>query len=92
VKRTITADSDELVQALSTLTELLERLPELVDGLVGLGDLGPELACIVLSDDAATGTGNLRATLKPSDRLLGLVAALSACERELLTAKELAHV
>jgi hypothetical protein len=88
---TVTAESADLLRALSSLAELLERIPELLDGLVDIGKLRLELGSVVMSNDAALGTGNVRALLKPSDRLLALVTALSACERELLVAKELAH-
>jgi hypothetical protein len=94
VIQTIEADADELLTALSTLTELAKRLPQLFDGLVHVSELGSELACIESADLTALGTsvGKLRVRLKPTDRLLKLVAALQACERELLIAKELAHV
>ena len=84
VIQTIEADADELLTALSTLTELAKHLPQLFDGLVHVSELGSELACI-------ESVGELRVRLKPTDRLLKLVAALQACERELLIAKELAH-
>src|SRR5688572_29408005 len=91
---TVTVDSDEFVAAVSSLAELLERLPELVNGLVGILELGSEIGHIKDVEFPAGGAGVpiLRVGLKPSDRLLKLVAALQACERELLVAKELAHV
>jgi hypothetical protein len=89
----IDVDSDEFLRSISLLAELLERLPELVNGLVSLGQLGPEFACLEDADLSTlrTDMSVLRIGLKPTDRLLKLVAALQACERELLIAKELAH-
>jgi hypothetical protein len=88
---TVDADASEFLEAVSSLTELLERLRQLVHGFVDVSELSFELASIDLRDDAALGAVNLRAVFKPSDRLLRLVAALRACERELLVAKELTH-
>jgi hypothetical protein len=84
------ADASELLTVLSELDRLIQALPELFDGLVNISELSPELARI---DDASTfRAGRIRFSIKPSDRLLKLVAALRTCERELLIAKDLTHV
>ena len=88
---TVSVDNSELIRTLSRLTELTQRLHQVVNGLVRFSQPGSKLARFVMSHDGAGGTGNVRARLKPSDRLLKLVAALNACEREVLVAEELTH-
>lgn len=87
----IELDVADFMAAVSTLTDLAERLPELLQRLVHLAELGAELATLHQSDESAGRTGEIRARLEPSDRLVKLVAALTACERELLVAERLAH-
>lgn len=90
-KVTITSDNKELMQALSNLNDLADGLPELIEGLSRISELGPQLIRVELSDDATLGAGELRVLLKPTELLLGLVAALSAGNHQFRIANELAH-
>jgi hypothetical protein len=90
-KVTITSDNKELMQELSKLNDLAERLPSLFESLARIGELGPELVRVELSDDATLGAGELRVLLKPTELLLRLVAALSAGDHQFRIANELAH-
>jgi hypothetical protein len=89
--KVITCDASAFLAAVESLTELTERIPKLVDGLLGVRELGFELASVVVRDDSALRTSDVRTCLQPSDRLLRLVAALTAWERECLVIKELIH-
>ena len=74
----LTLDASEFLAALADLSAEPAQLPaEIVQGAIGLCDFPAELARIDI--DALTATaGELTVRLKPSDGLIGLVAALRA--------------
>lgn len=84
-------DSREFVANVSRLAELLERVFQAVNRSVDVPHAIPQALGVIVRNDSALGTGDVRVTLKPSDGLLELVAALETLERDLSGAEMLSH-
>ena len=82
----ITADDSALEPVLGELLALIERLPkplaEITDGPFDLLECPSELVRVDI-DRGSAPAGEFRVLLQPTDRLLGLVAALRARDRDL---------
>lgn len=79
---TIHADTSEIDATLNELSELAEFFPEAVKGLVDTPAGISKAICIDLDTGPAPAAGDLRILFKPSDFLLGRVAALRALQRQ----------
>jgi hypothetical protein len=83
-KVTISADASQLAPVLAELRELVERSTargELAPAELDLLDEPSQLVCFDV-DGSASPAGELRVLLQPTDRLLELVAALRAWDRD----------
>jgi hypothetical protein len=93
---TIALESGSVEHALDALSAALPKLaqlgPEVVDRLIGLINSGAKL--VVFEDDlGSAGARELIMRAKPSDGLLGLVAAVSARDVDLAVIEQaLSHV
>lgn len=76
----IDCDNSELTPLLA---ELSESPKEVVDGLPGLQNALSDLVRVESEDFIASGATHLVIHLKPSERLIGLVAALRARNTDL---------
>lgn len=66
-------DAAPLLAALSGLSEIAVRSPELRDGLLGLLDFPGEAADLCRVERTAGAPGQLRLGLRPSDRLCRVI-------------------
>jgi len=78
----LSLDTSEAESVFSRLAEFAEFAPELVQCLVDTPHLFSKLFRIIVGEDAATGTSDIRARLKPTDFLLKFMAALEAFQGE----------
>ncbi len=85
------AEAVDLERALSALTELADRFPQAVEALICTPQLLAKIVRIDTDRQPAAPADEIRVLLKPSDFLLGYVAALRACDGQGGVAEELGH-
>ena len=86
-KLTVSIDSLPLCDAIRDFSLLLADLPECAKGvipsLIEAGHIGSKLVIVESNDLAASSTGELLLTLKPSEAFLSLMAAVRAGKLDL---------
>ncbi|MBK3735565.1 hypothetical protein GAY29_21165 [Azospirillum brasilense] len=92
---TLKADMSAAIAVLSEINDAcrnleLDLLREVVDGLLEGGDIASEFR-LVQCDACPTGAGQLAIRFDPSNRLLGLPAALRARNLDALTVEAEGH-
>lgn len=77
---TVTANVQEFNDAIVLLAELAECFPQVVKTFIDGPEFLAKIRRVYCDRDSTLGAGNLRIIVKPSDFLIGFMAALRALD------------